>query len=148
MFSRILFPTDGSEISRRASQAAIELARKLGVGVVAFHSIPPFSIPISDGMYGYVPSYTEDEYFKACNDAAAQIMKEVEADAKKARVAFSSSVVTAPAPWQAIIQAAADNDCDLIVMASHGRKGVAGVLLGSEATKVPTHSKVPVLVCR
>ncbi|HTP46572.1 MAG TPA: universal stress protein [Usitatibacter sp.] len=148
MFKRILFPTDGSEISRRASDVAIELARKLGVGIVGFHTIPPFSIPISDGMYGYVPAYSEDEYFKACNEAADAIMKEVGADAKKAGVAFTSSVVTAPAPWQAIIQGAKDNDCDLIVMASHGRKGVAGVLLGSEATKVLTHSKVPVMVCR
>ncbi len=148
MFTRILFPTDGSEISRRAAQCAIDLASKLGVGVVAFHSIPPYTMPISDGMYGYVPFDTEDQYESACKAAAADMTGEVQAIAKKAGVPFASSVVTAPAPWDAIIKAAADNKCDLIVMASHGRKGVAGVLLGSEATKVLTHSKVPVLVCR
>jgi nucleotide-binding universal stress UspA family protein len=148
MFNRILFPTDGSEISRRAAQGAIELASKLGIGVVAFHSIPPYIVPISDGMYAYVPYDTEEDYTKACKAAAAECIKEVEADAKRAGVPFASSVVTAPAPWEAIIKAAGDNKCDVIVMASHGRKGVAGVLMGSEATKVLTHSKVPVLVCR
>jgi nucleotide-binding universal stress UspA family protein len=148
MFSRILFPTDGSEISRRAADTAIELARKLGIGVVAFHSIPSYVAPIADGMYAYVPFDTEEEFTKACKAAAAELIKEVETDAKKAGVPFASSVVTAPAPWHAIIEAAKDNDCDLIVMASHGRKGVAGVLLGSEANKVLTHSEVPVLVCR
>jgi len=149
MFARkILFPTDGSEISARAAKAAIELASSLGIGVVALHVIPPFSLPIGDGMYGWVPAYDEQDYLKACREAAAEIMKEVEAVAKKAGVPFSSSTVTASAPWTGIIEAAKDNGCDLIVMASHGRKGLSGVLLGSETTKVLTHSKVPVLVCR
>jgi nucleotide-binding universal stress UspA family protein len=148
MFSRILFPTDGSDISSRATETAVELARKLGVGIVAFHSMPPYTLPIGDGMYGYMPFDTEEEFTRACKGAAATMIGDVEAVAKKAGVPFASSVVTAPAPWEAIIKAAADNSCDLIVMASHGRKGVAGVLLGSEATKVLTHSKVPVLVCR
>jgi nucleotide-binding universal stress UspA family protein len=148
MFRKILFPTDGSEISRSAAGAAIELARKLGVGIVAFHSIPPYTVPVGDGVYGFAVAYGEDEYDKACKEAADAILAEVADEAKKAGVAFDSSVVTAPAPWHAIIEAARDNECDLIVMASHGRKGMAGVLLGSEATKVLTHSKVPVLVCR
>ena len=148
MFTKILFPTDGSEISRQAAETAVALAAKLGTGVVAFHSIPPFSLPIGDGVFGYEPVYSEDEYLKACKQAAGEIVAEVEAVAKKAGVAFKSSIVTAPATWEAIIKAAKDEKCDLIVMASHGRKGVAGVLLGSETTKVLTHSKVPVLVCR
>ena len=148
MFKRILFPTDGSEISLGAAETAVGLASKLGVGIVGFHSIPPYAMPIGDGVFGYEPIFSEDDYLKACKEAAASMMKDVEAIAKKAGVAFSSSVVIAPAPWDAIITAAKDNKCDLIVMASHGRKGVAGVLLGSETTKVLTHSKVPVLVCR
>jgi nucleotide-binding universal stress UspA family protein len=148
MFSKILFPTDGSEISRRAADTAVALAAKLGVGIVGFHSIPPFSLPIGDGVFGYEPIYSEEEFRKACEKSAAEVLGEVEAVAKKAGVAFTSRVITAPATWEAIIKAAKDEKCDLIVMASHGRKGVAGVLLGSETTKVLTHSKVPVLVCR
>ena len=148
MFTKILFPTDGSEISRRAAHTAVEVAAKLGVGITGFHSIPPYSLPVGDGMYGYGPVYSEEEFRKGCEDAAREMLAEVAAIAKKASVPFTSSVVTAPATWEAIIAAAKDSKCDLIVMASHGRKGMAGVLLGSETTKVLTHSKVPVLVCR
>jgi nucleotide-binding universal stress UspA family protein len=148
MFTRILFPTDGSQISRAAAQTAIDTARQFGAGVVAFHAIPVYSAPVGDAVFAYDLVYSEEEYRNACEGAAAEMMKEVEDLCAKAEVPFASSVVTAPATWEAIIKAAKDNKCDLIVMASHGRKGLAGVLLGSETTKVLTHSKVPVLVCR
>jgi len=148
MFSKILFPTDGSEISHRAADTAVELAARLGIGIVGFHSIPPYSLPIGDGVFGYEPVYSEEEFRKACEDAANEVLAEVAKVAKKAAVPFTSSVRTCPSTWEGIIAAAKDNKCDLIVMASHGRKGMAGVLLGSETTKVLTHSKVPVLVCR
>jgi len=148
MFTKILFPTDGSEISRQAAEQAVALARALGIEIVAFHSIPPFSMPISDGVYAYEPVLSEEGYLTACRQAARQMTGEVQALAAKAGVKCEVDIAIAPAAWSAVIEAAASNRCDLIVMASHGRRGLAGVVLGSETTKVLTHSKVPVLVCR
>ncbi len=72
----------------------------------------------------------------------------VSAEARRAGVACATVSPVADQPWEGILKAARGKRCDLIVMASHGRRGIAGLLLGSETTKVLTHSKIPVLVCR
>jgi nucleotide-binding universal stress UspA family protein len=72
----------------------------------------------------------------------------VEIESQAARVPYGSAILAADTPWEGIVRAAKAKKCDLIVMASHGRRGLAGLLLGSETTKVLTHSRIPVLVCR
>jgi nucleotide-binding universal stress UspA family protein len=148
MFKHILVPTDGSDLSRNASRVAIGLAKGLGAKVTAFHATPPYAPPLADGIYAYVEVYTPEEHEKACEKFAAASLGAIQADAKNAGVECTPLKVAAGAPWDAIIKAAASAKCDLIVMASHGRKGIAGLLLGSEANKVLTHSTVPVLICR
>jgi nucleotide-binding universal stress UspA family protein len=148
MFKHILVPTDGTDMSRNASRVAIGLAKSLGAKVTAFHAIPPYSPPMADGVYAYVAVYTPDEYLESSDKFAGSILAAIQADARNAGVECAPLKVTAAAPWDAIIKAAASAGCDLIVMASHGRKGIAGLLLGSEANRVLTHSTIPVLICR
>jgi nucleotide-binding universal stress UspA family protein len=148
MFKHILLPTDGSELSDNAARVAVDLARSLGAKITAFNSIAPYQVPVSDGLYVYGELFTPEEYKQATEKAVRAILAKVQAEAKNAGVECDPVFVTAGAPWDAIVKAAAARKCDLIVMASHGRKGVVGVLLGSETTKVLTHSKTPVLVCR
>jgi len=148
MFRHILLPTDGSDMSRNATRVAIGLAKNLGAKITAFHAIPPFTPPLGDGVYGYVAVYTPEEYMESSRKWAAGVLAEIKAQCVGAGVPCDSLVVAEGAPWDAIITAATRAKCDLVVMASHGRRGIAGLLLGSEASKVLTHSKVPVLVCR
>jgi nucleotide-binding universal stress UspA family protein len=148
MFKHILLPTDGSEMSDNAARVAIGLAKPIGARVTAIHFIPPYSLPVSDGNFVYVEAYSPDEYRKGTEQFAAEILARVQAEAKKQGVACETAFVTAGAPWDAIIKEAQARKCDLVVMASHGRKGLAGVLLGSETNKVLTHSTLPVLVTR
>ena len=147
MYKHILVPTDGSELSRRAAHIAVQLAKSLGAKLTAFHSIASYSLPISDGMTVYAEAFSPKDY-ESAEKYAAQMLASIQAEAKGSGLEIASLVVTAAAPWEAIIKAAASNKCDLIVMASHGRRGLQGLLLGSETTKVLTHSTIPVMVCR
>ena len=147
MFKHILIPTDGSELSRRAVHVAVQLAKSLGAKLTAFHSIASYSLPISDGMTVYAEAFSPEDY-ESAEKYAADMLASIQAEAKGSGLEVDTLVVTAAAPWDAIIKAAASNKCDLIVMASHGRRGLEGLLLGSETTKVLTHSTIPVMVCR
>jgi nucleotide-binding universal stress UspA family protein len=148
MFKHILVPTDGSELSQGAARIAVRLAKSLGARITAFHAIPPYTLPLNDGMYVYVEAFSPEEYKASTEKFATEVLAAIQAEAKTAGVECAPLVVTAGAPWEAIIKAAESRKCDLIVMASHGRKGLAGLLLGSETTKVLTHSKIPVMACR
>jgi nucleotide-binding universal stress UspA family protein len=148
MFKHILVPTDGSDLSLKAARVAVQLAKSLGARVTAYHAIPPYQLPLADGVYAYVEAYSPEEYKKATESEAGEYLAAVQAEAKNAGVPCTPLFATCGAPWDGIIKAAASAGCDLIVMASHGRKGIAGVLLGSEAQKVLTHSTLPVMVCR
>lgn len=148
MFKHILVPTDGSELSQKATRVAVQLAQSLGARITAFHAIAPYPMPLADGVYGYVDAFSPDDYRKGTEKHAAELLAAVQAEAGNAGVACTPLFVSAGAPWAGIIEAAKTSGCDLLVMASHGRKGLAGVLLGSETQKVLTHSTVPVMVCR
>lgn len=149
MFKHILVPTDGSRLSTQAAKYAVRLARGAKTRITALHVIPPFSVPIyMDGIAPYPELYSPEEYRKSTERYARKLLAKVEALAKSAGVRCEPVSVTGETPWQAIIKAARKRRCDLIVMASHGRAGVAAVVLGSETTKVLAHSKTPVLVCR
>ena len=149
MFTHILFPTDGSPLSRRAAEVAADVAKANNARITALHVIPNFTTPmITDGSYVTAEMFSEKLYKEHTEAAANKLFADVETVAGKAQVPCDHVAVNSDHPWEAIIKAARKNKCDLIVMASHGRRGLEGLLLGSETSKVLTHSKIPVLVCR
>jgi nucleotide-binding universal stress UspA family protein len=148
MFKHILVATDGSRLSDKAVDAAIGLARDLGAKLTGFYATQDYPIsPFSD--YAMVAGSLTPANWKADEEKRAQrMLGKVEAKAKKAGVACDTGFSLALQPYEAILQAAKKARCDVIVMASHGRRGIQGVVLGSETNKVLTHSKLPVLVVR
>lgn len=145
MYKRILLPTDGTEFCERAIRHGVDLAKRLGASVVGvtvtlpLHSAVPRSF-IPKNLAGIIHSET----VKLADEKLSAVRKAAEA----ADVQAELERVSNDHPWQGIIDTAQDMNCDLIVMASHGRRGVSAVVLGSETHKVLTHSKIPVLVMR
>ena len=147
MYKHILVPTDGSELSLKAARTASALASKVGARMTAIHVIAPYRPPIyTEGAISYQAYYSPEEYERAMAKVADRATGKIEAAA--GRVKCDRMSVVDPDPWEAIVKAARSRKCDLIVMASHGRRGLERLILGSETQKVLTHSKVPVLVCR
>jgi nucleotide-binding universal stress UspA family protein len=147
MYRNILVATDGSPLSAKAITHAIALARALGAKLTGFYASPDYPLPAyADGvMYQAV---SRQEYAAASKKEADRILSAVGAKAKAAGIGFTAFHAIAAAPWEAILAAAGKEKCDAIVMASHGRRGVSALLLGSETQKVLTHSKLPVIVVR
>jgi nucleotide-binding universal stress UspA family protein len=144
MFNRILVPTDGSEITGKAVDTAIGLAKSVNAKLYTLSVKEPFPYSAISEMQPTPPQ----EFFDAQERIAAARVKAVRALAEGMSVVCEAHTVEALHPWEAIIEHARRHECDLIVMASHGRRGVTALLLGSETQKVLTHSKVPVLVVR
>ncbi|MEB3353929.1 MAG: universal stress protein [Cyanobacteriota bacterium] len=146
-YRRLLVPTDGSELSDRAVEQAVDLASALGAEVRFLHV--QISFPISlVGVGELVEPSTIDALVTAARQRAETILGAAMAVADQAGVKAESSVQTNPMPHRVIVEAAQQQGCDLIVMASHGRKGLEGLLIGSETQRVLTHSPCPVLVVR
>jgi nucleotide-binding universal stress UspA family protein len=148
MYKHILVPTDGSTLSNKAARAAAKLARATGARLTALYAIPPLGQPMVLEGFVYDTSYSQEQYEKGMRKHAGKALRKVRDEAEAQSVKCDAISVIEGNPWEAIIKAARAKKCDLIVMASHGRRGLQGVLLGSETTKVLTHSKTPVLVCR
>lgn len=147
MFKHILVPTDGSELSRAAAKRAISFASEAGARVTAFYAKPEYPIAYF-GEGALIDPTTPEKFTEMAEQQASQYLAEVSAWCQEAGVECSTLSTTSDIPYEAIINAAEQSGCDLIFMASHGRKGISGFLLGSETNKVLTHSKVPVLVYR
>ncbi|WP_374401339.1 universal stress protein [Niveibacterium sp.] len=147
MFKHILVPTDGSELSSSTVSRAIEFAKEAGARITFFFAQQEYPIPLYGEGALLVP-VTPDQFVDATKKEAERILALARAEAEKAGVASNSDTSVSDLPYEAIIEAAKTHGCDLIFMASHGRKGVAGFLLGSETQKVLTHTTVPVLVYR
>ena len=145
MYQHILLPTDGSELSTQAVRAGIRLAKSLGARVTTLHTTSQF---YPSQMLAREIIERAGEYEGHVKEEAARVLGAVEAAAREAGVACNALHRASDRPWEEIIKIATEQGCDLIVMASHGRHGVSALLLGSETTKVLTHSKIPVLVCR
>ncbi|RFB74983.1 universal stress protein [Methylovirgula sp. 4M-Z18] len=145
MFHHILIPTDGSPLSTEAVKKGIEFARHIGASVTLVSAIEPFNILTTNSEQ---LARTQDEYTRYAREEAARHLEDAGKLAKKAAVACNVVQIEHPHPYQAIIQTAQEKGCDLIAMASHGRRGVAALVIGSETAKVLTHSKIPVLVYR
>jgi nucleotide-binding universal stress UspA family protein len=148
MYKHILVPTDGTKLSARAVRAAVDLAKTCGAKITGIYVIPPYVPPVyAEGML-YVADIGPQRHKELMAKAAKKALDALGAEARRADVACASASPLADQPWEGILKTARARRCDLIVMASHGRRGIAGLLLGSETTKVLTHSKIPVLVCR
>ena len=148
MFKHILVSTDGSKLSGKAIRTAVRLASATGAQLTRRYVIPPYVAPMYGEAAIYVPAVSPKRYKELTQREARKALAAVEIEARTAGVDYRGESLTANNPWEGIIRTANAKKCDLIVMASHGRRGLAGLVLGSETTKVLTHSKIPVLVCR
>ena len=148
MFTRILVPTDGGPLSRKATRAAAKLAKSMNAKVTSIHVTPPFHMVIAYDVYVPPDLLTAENYDAGVAKSAAKALAQAEKVCKESGVPWEGMHVSSDVPYEAIIAAAKRKRCDLILMASHGRRGVAAVVLGSETHKVLTHSKIPVLVYR
>ena len=146
MFKHILVPTDGSPLSQNAVRAAVALAKENGARITGFYAKPESHSYITEGL-----KIDEQIWAKTAalvEEHAKQALAFIEELSRAAGVPCKTASAPSDTPYEAIIAAAEANACDLIFMASHGRRGLSGILLGSETTKVLTHTKIPVLVYR
>jgi nucleotide-binding universal stress UspA family protein len=145
MYRHILIPTDGSELSGKAIQHGVTLAKSVGAKVsgitvtIPFHvfALDPDTLTDTPASYQTRVAVEERKYLEQIKNMAAAV-----------GITCDAIPVEHEHPYQAIIDTAKENGCDLIVMASHGRRGLSALVLGSETVKVLTHSTIPVLVCR
>ena len=144
MYKRILISTDGSDISQKAVQSAVALAKSGGAELFAISAKEPFPYSAISEMQPVPPQ----EFYDAQERIAGERVKAVVDAAGAAGVKCQAHTVEALHPWEAILDHAKNQTCDLIVMASHGRRGLSAMLLGSETQKVLTHSAIPVLVIK
>lgn len=146
MFKNILVPTDGSERSQGAVRKAVELAKLHEARITGIHVIPDYHLLIAyEGAFDPV---TEERIEEEAKTRAETYLAFVRKIAQDAGVPCDTVCETSDHPHDAILKTADARKCDLIVMTSHGRKGLAAMLLGSETRKVLTHVKIPVLVVR
>jgi nucleotide-binding universal stress UspA family protein len=147
MYKHMLVATDGSKLSQKAVTHAIALAQALGAKMTVFYASPDYPLPAyADGVV-YEP-VSKKEYAALANQEAEKILSAIAQKAEAGGLECATVHTIAPAPWEAILAAAKKAKADVIVMASHGRRGVSALLLGSETQKVLTHSKIPVIVVR
>ncbi len=147
MYSHILIPTDGSELSKRAAEAGIALAKALNARVTGLYA-EPAATPVVFENFIPLRYVSPDQHAAAIERAAKRYLGVIEAAAAKAGVRCESVRLTSEYPAETILDVAKRRKCDLIVMASHGHKGLTGLLIGSETQKVLTHARIPVLVYR
>ena len=148
MYKHILVSTDGSKLSAKAVRTAATLAKALGAKMTGVYVTAPYVAPSYGEVVAYAPPLTERVYNERAAKEAKKVLAAVQIEAQAEGVSYSTVTVTNEHPWKGIVRVAQARKCDAIVMASHGRRGLSGLLLGSETNKVLTHSKIPVIVCR
>lgn len=147
MFRNILVPTDGSPLSRKAVKRAVQLAKEQKGRVTGFFVGPTWKPRGNDDSIPY-RMVSPEQHAAGVKKVATRILDGVRAEATRAGVPCTTSFTLDDYPYARIVEAANRNGCDLILMATHGRRGISRLLLGSETSKVLAHAKVPVLVCR
>jgi nucleotide-binding universal stress UspA family protein len=145
MYTNILLPTDGSELAGKALQHGIDLAKRIGAKTTALTVMPPFHAFTADTQ---MLEDTPSQYQARMHEHAEKALGAVAQAAQAVGVPCEVVQLEHEHPYQAIIDTAATKGCDLVVMASHGRRGIRAIVLGSQTVKVLTHSKIPVLVYR
>jgi nucleotide-binding universal stress UspA family protein len=149
LFSHLLVPTDGSALSVGAAERAVALAAAMRSRITFFHAKPERRQSFFGGEGGaFVDQMPGEEFERQSQQRAEDHLDALQALAAAAGVASERLIAADAAPYEGIIAAATAGACDLIVMASHGRRGIKSLILGSETQKVLTHSKIPVLVYR
>lgn len=149
MFTNILIPTDGSELSQKAVNAGIDLAKALQARITALHVVVlPSVYPLEMGMMPPLGEHVEDNVEKALQAAGETYLDRICMAAAAAGLACDRLLVKNNDPWKGIVETAQTKRCDLIIMGAHGRRGLSALVLGSETNKVLSHSKIPVLVYR
>jgi len=147
MFKHILVPTDGSPLSSDTAKRAIAFARETGAKLTFFFAKPDYPVAFY-GEGALIDPTTPDKFAEMAAEQAKEILAVHQAAATAEGVVSATLSSVSDTPYEAIIAAAEEAGADLIFMASHGRRGISGLLLGSETQKVLTHSKIPVLVYR
>ena len=147
MFKHILVPTDGSQLSTDTVRRAVSFASDAGARITFFFAKPDYPVAFY-GEGALIDPTTPEKFAEMADSQAAEVLAACEKLAADGGVSSSGVSATSDIPYEAIIDAAERTGCDLIFMASHGRRGISGLLLGSETQKVLTHSEVPVLVYR
>lgn len=145
MFKHILIPTDGSEISAAAIQSGVQFAKEMNAKVTGLTVTTPFHIMAVESISVLNDSQAYDASAKARATRNLDVIKEA---ATNAGVEFDLVHASGEHPYEEIVKTAEEKGCDVIFQASHGRRGIQALLMGSETTKVLTHSKIPVLVYR
>jgi nucleotide-binding universal stress UspA family protein len=145
MYKHILIASDGSELAGKAVTHGLALAKAVGAKVTAVTVSDPWTAFASADAS--VP-FPIEEYERASDEAAQKVLAAIRERAKADGVACDTHHVKDQFPAEGILETAKSRGCDLIVMASHGRRGVSRLLLGSQANRVVTHSEIPVLICR
>jgi nucleotide-binding universal stress UspA family protein len=149
MYKHILLPVDGSELSRKAETECLAFAKAIGARVTALHVVSHFHLQLAPwGAPKSIHVKIEKEHEEEAKEGAKKMLSELEARARSAGVKCETLVVVGESAYEKIIENAAKSQCDLIMMSSHGHRGLNAVLLGSETVKVLTHTKIPVLVVR
>ena len=147
MFNHLLIPTDGSRLAAKAIKAGVEMAKATGARVTGYCAQEP--VPTHLSGEGYVADkQIAAEFERRAREHAETCVEEIAAAAKARGVPFTALVSKSAVPSRGIIDAAQRRKCDVIFMASHGHRGLAGLLLGSVTQEVLTHSKIPVVVFR
>lgn len=147
MYKHLLVPTDGSELSTNASESAVAFAASLNARITFLYIQPEFPLPLAGEGAMMVPE-SREEFAHSTQAQAQRILDAAVSIATKAGVSAQARTAVSDIPYELIINTANAEGCDLVFMASHGRKGLAGLLIGSETHKVLTHCKIPVLVYR
>ena len=145
MYKQILIPTDGSPPSEEAIKHGLRLAKSMNAKVTVLTVMPPFHVLAVEPT---MVTDTREQYDKDVVRTAERRLAFPREVARGTGVVYEEVHMVAEHPWAAIVETAKTRGCDLIVMASHGRKGVSALVLGSETTKVLTHTTIPTLVCR
>jgi len=145
MYRNILLPTDGSKLAGKAVTHGVELAKRLDANITVLTVTTPFHVFTVDTQ---MLEDTQSQYRTRMRKHVARTLDAVAKTAKRAGISCDTRHVEHEHVYKAIIDTAKSKGCDLIVMASHGRRGISAIVLGSETIKVLTHSKIPVLVHR
>ena len=148
MYRHILIPTDGSELAHKAVVHGLSLAKAVGAKVTALTVESSFNVYDVPASRGNLMSAAFEEYAQQAGVQGALILNRVAGDAKAAGVQCETVQMIQDHPYEATVATAKEKGCDLIVMASHGRSGIAAIMLGSVTAKVLAHTTIPVLVCR
>jgi nucleotide-binding universal stress UspA family protein len=148
MFHHLLLPTDGSPLAHKGIKQGVRLAKALGAKATLLYVAMPYLPPVYGDMTVALPVITPEEHRKAVAAGARKILDAAQKECARAGVRCTTHVENDMQPWHGILAAARKRKCDAIVMATHGRSGLGGVLLGSQTSRVLSHAKIPVLATR